>query len=104
DPRSSPDENQEQQNQQDRAAEAELLSDDGKDEIGVRLGEEEQFLPAIPDSETGQSSCPESDERLHRLEAAPERISLGMEESEDPGTPVLCAEHDGNERGNRGQR
>src|SRR5437899_7949094 len=39
----------EQSEKSKRSDEAELLADDGEDEIGVRLGEEEELLPPVAD-------------------------------------------------------
>ena len=43
----APDHDAVEGDQQADADEAELLADDGEDEVGVRLGEEEELLPPV---------------------------------------------------------
>src|SRR5205823_4032699 len=69
DAEAAPHQEREQREQPERADEAELLADDGEDEVGVRLGEEKEFLPAVADAEAAQSAGADGDQALHGLES-----------------------------------
>src|SRR6185436_20904553 len=79
--------------------ETELLADDREDEVGVREREEEEFLPASAETVAEPASRAHGDERLDRLEALAERIRLGVEKRQDPGSPVVGREYQGREGG-----
>ena len=49
-------EGREQGQHDDRAEQSELFTDDREDEIGVRLGQEEQFLPSLHQAEAAKAS------------------------------------------------
>ena len=47
---------------------SELLADHRKNEIGVRVGQVEHFLPAVAETETFHSAAAPRDQRLHLLQ------------------------------------
>ena len=86
--------NAKRREQRDRADEAELLADDREDEVGVRLGKEEELLPPVADAESAQAAGADRDQRLHRLEPLPQRIGLGIQKREQPLAPIRGAERE----------
>ena len=71
------------------ADEAELLADDGGDEIGVRLGQVEH-LQAAPEAEPQRAARAEAHDRLERLVGDVLAVLVHVEPREVPlacGTP-----------------
>ena len=50
-----------------RGDQTEFLADDGKNEIGMMLGNPAEFLPAVAKAKTGPAAGAESDHGLIRL-------------------------------------
>ena len=82
---------QKQPSDQRRAHEAELLGDHRIDEIGVRLGQEEQLLHAVHQPFAPHAARADSDERLNDLEAAAERIAPRIEKGQQAAAPIAGA-------------
>ncbi len=82
----------EERHQRQRADHAELLGDDGEDEVRVRIGQEIELLHALAGSEAEDAARADRDQRLQRLEAAAERVLLRLEEGEQPLAPVVGTE------------
>src|SRR5258708_1340073 len=98
--KTAPDEKREDRHQRKGADEAELLADDRENEVGVRLRQEKELLPAVADAQPAQSSGADRDQRLHRLEPFSQRIGFRIQEREEPVAPVGSAENQQQARGN----
>src|SRR6202035_4220945 len=60
-----------------------LLADDGEDEVGVGKGKPLVLLNAVTEANPGETTRPERDDRLNRLEPGVERIGPGIDEGQD---------------------
>src|SRR5207247_5079843 len=78
----------EKQEHQGAADEAELLADDGEDEVGVGVGQEHPLGPAGPEADPRPSATTEGDERLGDLVAALLVVVEGVDERHEPGPAV----------------
>src|SRR5260370_24755759 len=78
----------EQGDERERADKPELFADDREDEISVRLGQEEELLPAVADPQSPDATSADGDERLERLETLAQGIGLGADECEEPVAPI----------------
>ena len=67
DPVAADDEQREDGHDERRADQAQLLADDGEDAVVVLLGQEEELLPALAETETEETSRADGDEALARL-------------------------------------
>ena len=77
-----------------------LLADDGQDEVGVRLGQEEQLLPAVAEAQAGDAARADADQRLGDLvadvvaerhgsrKASMRRMRHGVDDDELPARPA----------------
>ena len=93
DAHAAPDEEGVGQHEARDADEAELLAEDGADEVRVRFGQEEELLAAVSEAHAGHAAGAEGHHRLDELvrDALPEarRVEEGL-----PAAPaVLRAEH-----------
>src|SRR6266852_4229830 len=82
DPEAAPNQKGKGRNHGDRADESQLLADNRENEVGVRLGKEEEFLPSVADAQPMQAAGTDRDERLHGLESLPLRIGLGIQKGQ----------------------
>ena len=96
-------EGDEQSDDGERAEQAELLADDGEDEVGVGLGEEAPLGPALAESGAEQAAVGDAGLALHGLEAGVERVGPGVAERHQPAEPVRLdeGEHGGAEAEDR---
>src|SRR5882724_4060085 len=83
----------------DRADEAELLPDVREDEIGVRVGKEEELLPSFAEPAAGHAAGRHGDARLSYLVSRPARIAVGVQERLD--APALVVIEDDRDRDRR---
>ncbi len=84
--------------------EAELLAHDREDEVGVRIRQEEELLPAAAEAVAEPAAGAHRDEGLDGLEPGAERVGLRLEEREEPRAAVVRREQDGRERRNERQQ
>ena len=82
DPEAAHGDQREQAQHDERADQPELLADQREDEIGVRLGQEEHLLLALPEPDAAEAAGAEGDERLHELKAGVLRVRPRIEEGE----------------------
>src|SRR5439155_705432 len=83
---------------------SELLSDDGKNEIGVGLRQVEQLLPAAADALADEAAVAQGEPRLDDLKAAAARVAPRIHERGDPPHAVgrhPHREHDQRQRQRR---
>ncbi len=59
----------------------------GKDEVGVRVGQVEHFLPAVAEPKSFDSATAPRDERLQLLQASALLVELRIHESGQPPHP-----------------
>jgi hypothetical protein len=102
-------EGDEQPAHREHADEAELLGEDGEDEVGVGLGQEAPLELAGAKADAGDAARGDADQRLPHLEPGVLLVLREIEEGQPPLTPVVGAhdEHHGGgrcEAGRRGQR
>ena len=69
-------------------ASAELLADDGEDEVGVGLGDVEDLLDRRAQPVAEHPAAADRDLALHRLKARAGRVIPGIEEARQPRAPV----------------
>ena len=61
-----------------------FLADHRENEVGVRVGQVEHFLPAVAEPETFDSAAAPRDQRLHLLQAGVLLEAFRIHESREP--------------------
>src|SRR6202022_3133968 len=102
DPYTAVADDEEQDDHHEGPREPELVAEHGEDRVGVRRGQEAEFLAARPQPLTEQPAERQTVERLDRLEAALLRIRPWIEEREEALEPVRLLDRDGQPQ-HRGQ-
>src|SRR5262249_15878836 len=95
-------ENGEQAKHHERSQQAELFRSDSENEVGVRLGQIEQFLLAFHQSHAVEPARAYGDERLNNVKAASLRIGGGIQECKYAVRAPGHAEDQKVQRQNRG--
>ncbi len=85
-----------------RAEHAELLTDHGEDEVGVRFGEIEELLARRPEPQAEDAAAAQCEQRLHDVEAGILRVFPRIEKGQN-ARALVGARADG-ERDRRQQR
>ena len=81
---SAHDDDDEEEHDEQTDAQTEFLADHRENEIGVRIGQVEHFLPAVAEAESFHSAAAPGDECLHLLQASASLIALRIHESREP--------------------
>src|ERR1019366_9696548 len=88
DPQARPAEGAEARENDEGSDETEIAGYDGKDEVGVRIGEEPPGRDRCPDAASGDPAEPESGKRLHDLVAGGRGVGERVDERQQAITPV----------------
>ena len=100
DHRPADDDDDEEKHDEQTHPQTEFFADHRENEVGVRVGKVEHFLPAIPEAETFDSAAAPRDQRLHLLQAGVFFEAFRIHES---GKPAHAFRHLGGDEENAGQ-
>ena len=103
DPDAGVGEGDEQQQDREGAEQAELLADDGEDEVGVGVGHIGPLLPPGPQPDPEQPPGAEGEAALDELVAAVLGVGGGVHERQEPG-PAVVGAHDQAHAGGQAER
>src|SRR2546427_9938097 len=83
-----PHEDGEERDDRQGADEPELLTDDGEDEVRVRLRQVEELLLRLADAAAQEAAATQRQPRLDDLKSAAARIAPRVEERRDAAQPI----------------
>src|SRR5215470_3617307 len=94
-----PQEESEDERQRNRPRQPKLFGDHREDKIGLRLGQKQQFLLPLPESEAVYAARTDRDQRLQNLIALALRVAFGVDKSQHAIPAPDYFDHEVGERG-----